>query len=241
LKPESSYQVDAGISYISEHVNVSLDVFENTIINYIYIQKLSSGNGGDSLLASDGGNLIPAFQFKQNNAMLAGAELTMDIHPHPADWLHFENSFGYVYAVNLNKPDSAKYLPFTPPAHYRGELRFDVPKTGNWVRGLFVGAHFDYFFQQKHALLADNTETPTPDYGLLGASAGFDLYSGGKTKVFSLIVVAENITNTAYQSHLSRLKYLDVNPATGRQGIWNMGRNISVKIIFPLEFKVGKK
>ena len=238
LKPESSYQVDAGISYSSEHVNVNLDVFENTIINYIYVQKLGSGSGGDSLLPGDGGKLIPAFRFKQNNALLAGAEITMDIHPHPADWLHFENSFGYVYAVNLHQPDSAKYLPFTPPAHYRGELRFDVPKTGDLVRGLFAGLHFDYYFQQKHALLADNTETPTPDYGLLGASAGFDFYASGKTKVFSFIVAAENLTNTAYQSHLSRLKYLDVNPANGRRGIWNMGRNISVKIIFPLEFNV---
>jgi len=74
----------------------------------------------------------------------------------------------------------------------------------------------------------------------LGASAGFDLYANGKLKVFTLIVACENITNTAYQSHLSRLKYLEANLATGRNGIWNMGRNISVKIIFPLEFSVGK-
>jgi iron complex outermembrane receptor protein len=251
LKPESSYQVDAGVSYSSEHVNVSLDVFENTILNYIYTQKLNSETGGDSLRDDGEGNPIPAFQFKQNNAVLAGAELTMDIHPHPADWLHFENSFGYVYAVNLNKPDSAKYLPFTPPAHYRGELRFDIPKTGDWVRGLFAGVHFDYFFQQNHALLENNTETPTPDYALLGISAGFDLFahrsstslrSGtSATKIATVIIAAENLTNTAYQSHLSRLKYLDVNPATGKKGIWNMGRNISVKIIFPLEFEVKQR
>ena len=241
LKPESSYQVDAGLSYSSEHVNVNLNVFENTILNYIYTQKLSNVTGGDSLLPADGGNLIPAFQFKQNNALLAGAELTMDIHPHPADWLHFENSFGYVYAINLNRPDSARYLPNTPPAHYRGELRFDIPKTGNSWRGLFIGLHFDYFFQQKHALLADNTETPTPDYGLLGATAGFTYYARGESPVFTLLVSAENITNTAYQSHLSRLKYLDINPATGRQGIWNMGRNFSIKIIFPLQFTVKPK
>ena len=241
LKPESSFEFDAGISYSSEHVNVNLDVFENTILNFIYIQKLSTADGNDSLVAGEDGNLLPSFQFKQNNALLAGAELTMDIHPHPIDWLHFENSFGYVYAVNLSQADSAKYLPFTPPAHYRGELRFDVPKTGDWVRGLFAGLHFDYFFQQNHALLANRTETPTPDYALLGASAGFDLYANGRKKVLSLIVAAENLTNTAYQSHLSRLKYLDINPANGKAGIWNMGRNISVKIFFPLEFNVGKR
>ncbi|MES2622603.1 MAG: TonB-dependent receptor [Bacteroidota bacterium] len=241
LKPESSYQIDAGLSYLSEHVNVTLDVFENTILNYIYIQKLRSVNGGDSLMEGEDGTAVPAFQLRQNNAVLAGAELTMDIHPHPADWLHFENSFGYVYAVNLNKPDSSKYLPFTPPAHYRGELRFDIPKTGEWIKNLFAGVRFDYFFHQKHVLLENNTETPTPDYGLLGVSAGFDFFAQGKTKVFTLIVAAENLTNTAYQSHMSRLKYADVNPANGKRGIWNMGRNISVKIIFPLEFDVKKR
>src|ERR1043165_7608995 len=240
LKPESSYQIDAGVSYSSEHVNVNLDVFENTILNYIYNQKLVNDLGSDSLVPDEDGNLIPAFQFRQNNAVLCGAELTMDIHPHPVDWLHFENSFGYVYAVNLHQPDSAKYLPLTPPAHYRGELRFDVPKTGNWIRGLFAGVHFDYYFQQNHVLLQNNTETPTPDYGLLGASTGFDFYANGKTKIFSLILSGENLTNTAYQSHLSRLKYLDINAANGKRGIWNMGRNFSVKIIFPLEFSVRK-
>ena len=45
-----------------------------------------------------------------------------------------------------------------------------------------------------------------------------------------------NLTNKAYQNHLSRLKYTDVNPVTGRQGVLNMGRNIIVKLAIPLEF-----
>lgn len=38
----------------------------------------------------------------------------------------------------------------------------------------------------------------------------------------------------AYQNHLSRLKYTDVNVMTGRQGIFSMGRNISLKIVVPM-------
>lgn len=238
LKPESGYQADAGISFTDEHVNVSVNVFENTIVNYIGVQKLSSVLGGDSLMESETGGLVPAFRFTQTNALLAGVEVSMDVHPHPADWLHFENSFGYVYAVNLNQPDSARYLAFTPPAHYRSELRFDIPKTGNIIRGLFAGIHFDYYFHQNKVLRANNTETPTPDYALLGANAGFDVYARGNRKVFTFVLAAENITNTAYQSHQSRLKYLDVNPANGKRGIWNQGRNISVKVLVPLTFSV---
>jgi len=34
----------------------------------------------------------------QGKAQLRGGELTLDIHPHPLDWLHFENSFSFVIA-----------------------------------------------------------------------------------------------------------------------------------------------
>ena len=47
---------------------------------------------------------------------------------------------------------------------------------------------------------------------------------------------AQNITDVAYQNHLSRLKYLDENPLTGRMGVYNMGRNFSVKVNVPLMF-----
>jgi iron complex outermembrane receptor protein len=40
----------------------------------------------------------------------------------------------------------------------------------------------------------------------------------------------------AYQNHLSRLKYAAVNNATGRAGVYNMGRNFSVKVNVPLSF-----
>jgi iron complex outermembrane receptor protein len=34
----------------------------------------------------------------------------------------------------------------------------------------------------------------------------------------------------AYQNHLSRLKYAAINEATGRVGVFNMGRNFSFKV-----------
>jgi len=40
----------------------------------------------------------------------------------------------------------------------------------------------------------------------------------------------------AYQNHLSRLKYTPVNLATGRSGVFNMGRNASIKVNIPLNF-----
>ena len=47
-------------------------------------------------------------------------------------------------------------------------------------------------------------------------------------------ITAENLLNRCYQSHLSRLKYANVNSVTGRQGIHNMGRNIIFKLVVPV-------
>ena len=42
---------------------------------------------------------------------------------------------------------------------------------------------------------------------------------------------AENLANIAYQNHLSRLKYAPENLHTNRVGVFNMGRNFSIKMI----------
>lgn len=75
--------------------------------------------------------------------------------------------------------------------------------------------------------------TPTPGYALLNLSAGTDIQIKGK-KVAEFYVTANNLFNKAYQNHLSRLKYADVNTVTGRRGVYNMGRNITFKLVIPV-------
>ena len=53
-------------------------------------------------------------------------------------------------------------------------------------------------------------------------------------KVAELYVTADNLLNRAYQNHLNRLKYADENVVTGRRGIYNMGRNITFKVVVPI-------
>jgi iron complex outermembrane receptor protein len=48
--------------------------------------------------------------------------------------------------------------------------------------------------------------------------------------------VGQNIADVAYQNHLNRLKYGPVNETSGRMGVFNMGRNYSLKINVPLQF-----
>jgi iron complex outermembrane receptor protein len=75
---------------------------------------------------------------------------------------------------------------------------------------------------------------------LLNIGAGGDIVSKGKT-LFSLYLAVNNITDVAYRNHLSRLKYTAENMVTGRTGVYNMGKNFSVKLNIPLSFALKAK
>ena len=94
----------------------------------------------------------------------------------------------------------------------------------------------EYYAKQNRIYSANKTETATPGYILFNAGAGADFINMKGKVILSLNVLASNITNVAYQSHLSRLKYFEQYPnnSSGRSGIYNMGRNISFKLTVPL-------
>ncbi len=231
LKAESSLQFDIGLGLNSEHITTEIDVFQNSIDNFIFLQKLSSLNGGDSI--TDGAN---TFEFVQGKATLLGGEISIDIHPHPVHWLHFENSFSFVQATQTNQPDSLKNLPMIPAPKLVSELKADITKLGKFISNAYVSVELENYFEQNKFYSAFGTETKTPGYSLINIGLGADIVRKTKT-ICSIFISVNNITNVAYQNHLSRLKYATENNTTGRRGVYNMGRNISLKIIIPLDLK----
>jgi iron complex outermembrane recepter protein len=215
------------------------NVFNNSIQNYIYAVRLRSKSGSDSIV--DPAEPVPAYQYGQNNANLSGGEWVIDIHPHPFDWLHFENAFSIVRGRNRNQPDSGKYLPFMPAPRYQSKLRANIKKAGDHFSNCFIHLELDHYFKQDQFLKENNTETATPGYTLINSGFGGD-YTDKKGKVLlSVYFSANNIFNVAYQSHLSRLKYAPLNTLTGRTGVFNMGRNLSIKVVVPFDMGKGKK
>jgi iron complex outermembrane recepter protein len=239
LKSEKSFQADAGIDFNSEHISFSASLFYNAIKDFIYYRKLSAVAGGDSII-TDGVDNFFAFRFNQDNASLYGAEFNLDIHPHPLDWLHFENTFSYVRGKLSDEQDGSKNLPFIPAARLINELRGDFLKKGKSVKNLYIHVELDNTFAQNNPFTGFNTETKTSGYSLFNAGFGGDIATKGKT-LFSLFIAANNIGDVAYQSHLSRLKYAPENLVTGRTGVFNMGRNFSVKLNIPLDFTLKEK
>lgn len=237
LKTETSFQADAGIEVNTQHFNLTLNGFYNNIQNYIFYSKLESVAGGDSLVNVDGEDLT-GFTFRQAAATLVGFEVRFDLHPHPLDWLHFQNSFSMVAGHFNEKFEGTNRLPFIPAPRLQSELRADLKKSGTAMRKIYCKLEMDNVSTQNRVFTAYNTETLTTGYTLFNIGAGTEFVSRGKT-LFSLNLSLNNVFDVAYQNHLSRLKYTDNNVTTGRLGVFNMGRSFSIKINVPLEFKAG--
>lgn len=236
-KPESNWQEDLGITYNSTHVTINLSLFNNDIAHYIFNQKLQSVQGGDSIIIPG----IETFKYVSAQANLKGGELSIDIHPHPLDWLHFENSISVVYGTNKGEngkgaPEGAEYLPFIPPLHTLSELRANFNLSPR-LQNTFLKLQYAWYAPQNRAFTYQDTETSTPGYGLVQAGAGTDITNRNGKTVLNLALMADNIFNVAYQSHLNRLKYFEEYPGnfTGRDGIYNMGANISFRVTIPFD------
>lgn len=223
LHQEYSWQMDAGIDYVSEHISFQLSLFANHIDNYIFLQKLDN----ETI------NYTPVYRYTAGDARIAGGEARLIVHP--IKHLHIENSFSYISSILLHQTHDSRYLPLTPAPRWLSTLHYDIPISNLNIHNMFVEFEVDCNLRQNHVYAVNNTETYTPAYTLFNVSAGTDIMLRGK-KLCSVSLTANNIFNRAYQSHLSRLKYADINVATGRTGVFNMGRNIGIKIIFQIKW-----
>ena len=237
LHSEVSWQGDLGVELTADHVYFTASAFYNHIRDFIFYSKLSGAAGGDSLVAVDG-SLIPAFGFGQQTANLRGVEAVVDLHPHPLDWLHWQNTFSYVRGTFARPLDGSSNVPLIPAARWISELRGEFFPKGKTFRNLSLTLDVDYTFGQERAFTAYDTETPTPGYTLLHAGVSTGVVRRDKT-LFRLYLLGQNLTDATYQNHLSRLKYTAENPLTGRPGVFNMGRNFMVKLNIPLSFTTG--
>ena len=222
LKPEYSWQADLGLDFTSQYVSAQVALFANRIEHYIFAQRIDE-------VMEEG---FRTYEYTQGDARLLGFEAGIDFHPIHS--LHFQNTFSYVDAQQLHVEADAKYLPMTPAPRWTSELKYELSHHGHKaLNNAFVALGLECNLPQTHYYKVDDTETRTPGYALLSLSAGTDL-NIHKKKVAEFYIIAENLLDKAYQNHLSRLKYCDVNNATGRQGVYNMGRNIVFKLVVPI-------
>jgi len=240
FKPEFSTQEDIGMFVTLPNVSFSVELFNNNIQNYIFQQQELNADGSPVL--TQGYN---TFTYVQSKARINGGEISLDIHP--LSWLHFENSIALTYGQNLGTggpvADSLKYLPFIPPLHTHSELKGNFSKDFGSLKNVYGFVGFDHFSAQNRFFSAYGTETYTAGYNLLSAGIGTELVNAAGQTWVKLFIEGTNLGNVNYQSNMSRLKYFDnANvPAGVQPGIFNMGRNVSFKVVVPFDLSPHPK
>ncbi|HVA99487.1 MAG TPA: TonB-dependent receptor [Bacteroidia bacterium] len=251
LKPETSLEEDFTFGINSKDIGFEADVFNNSISSFIYAKGLLSNipGVGDSInnsLNAAGLGAAPVYKYTQGDANLYGGEVSLDLHPTAISWLDLNTTLSTVSGGIKNVPDSIKVLPFVPPTRVTADLRFHIKCKKIEDAYIKVGM-LDCFQQnsiyQQFAIYNGLTTTNSPEvyaaskaatagYVLFNAGFGGDIQHKGHTlcKVF---VSVNNLFNTVYMDYMSRFKYDPVNYTTGRVGVYNMGTNVSFKVIVP--------
>ncbi|HVW13471.1 MAG TPA: TonB-dependent receptor [Mucilaginibacter sp.] len=243
FKPEFAVQEDFGVFLTLPNVSASVELFNNDIKNYIFQEQELNPDG--TPVRNPLFPLYTVFTYTQTRARINGGEFNLDLHP--VKWLHFENSLALTYGTNLGNggpvPDSLKYLPFIPPLHTHSELRGTFAKGFGSFRNVYVYAGFDHYNAQDRFFAAYGTETYTAGYNLLSAGVGGNIVNAQGNTVLKIFIEGTNLANTNYQSNMSRLKYFDnrVVPPGTQPGIFNMGRNISFKVVVPFDLSPKQK
>jgi len=253
LKPETSIEEDVAFGIDSKEIGMELSLFNNSIDKFIYAKGLESVFGGDSInnsLNAAGLGQAPVYKYTQGPAQLYGGEFAINAHPTSTPWIELNASLSMVYGGLTKVQDSSKYLPFVPPARITAELKFPIKKIGKLIQDAYLKIGVLSCFQQndiyrQYAIYNGlNTaltpfeyaasNTATKGYTLFNIGAGGNILSNGKT-VCQVYLICNNLFNLGYMDYMSRFKYYPVNYTTDRVGVYNMGRNVSIKILIPFD------
>ena len=214
LRSEHGYQLDADLEWFSGIWSVDLAAYFNFFEGFIYLAP----SGRLSPLPEAG----QIYQYRQQDAIYTGAELTLGVEPVEA--LEIELRAAYLYNYNL---ESGLALPFTPPANVRVPISYRPSREDAKVEWS-LRAEPRYYFAQNRV---DRNEEATPDAFLLDAGIQLRINPGESEKVgleFNLQVF--NILDTRYLDHLSRYRLIEVPEP---------GRNIVLGFKMPLDFHIN--
>jgi iron complex outermembrane recepter protein len=214
LKQETGLGADLFARLTRERFHLEVAVFRNWLNDYI-----SPSSRGEAVLSLQG---QPVFQFTNEDAVFSGAEGELQLRfaprlaldatlSHVVAWFTSDRAPVPVFTPTGSGVDTAfvpasRFPSLIPPTQGRVELRYERPRLS-----AAVGSRF--------ALRQDRTgdfEEPTDGYALAHASVGYRFLTGNRLHALTLRV--DNILDTEYRDHLSRIKAIMPEP----------GRNIGL-------------
>lgn len=237
LKAEQGYQVDLAYGFHAKDVSLELDGFYNHISNFIFADRTDSISQG-----------YPVYEYvSSNTAILTGLTAYFDVHPTGAKWLQWNSRFSYIYTWLPHATNSTDHIPWIPAPHLHSELKFLLTdKPGSVLSQTYFKVGVAHYWQQNDIYSALYTEVPAAAYTLVDAGLGTQFVNRRTSRVVcSLFINCTNVTNIAYADHLNLAQYFYavngnlVTVTNQRQGVFNMGRDFTFKVVFP--FGSGSK
>ena len=202
LGSEDGFGSEAFLRYSSKRMKFNLTVFRNQIYSY-----LIPTNTGEKEWGSGTAGWLWIYQYQGQDAILDGAEFSVDAEIIPR--LQAQVRMSYVRGTLVT---SALPLERIPPLNGKVVLRY-----GRQSLNLHITARFS-----DDQLRLGEFEEATDGYIVYGA--GFQLSFPIWELQHQAIVTVENIFDTEYRQHLSRIKSVMPEP----------GRNI--KLLYRLNF-----
>ena len=202
LGSEDGFGTEAFLRYAAKRLKLNLTVFRNQIYGY-----LIQANTGEKDWGSGAAGWLWIYQYQGQNAILDGAEVSVDAEIIPR--FQAQASMSYVKGTLTT---SGSPLERIPPLNGKVALRY-VTRP--------VNVHFTARFSDGQHRLGEFEE----------ATDGYVVYDAGIQLAFPVwqlqhqaVVTVENIFDAEYRQHLSRIK--SVMPESGR----------NVKLLYRLNF-----
>lgn len=200
LKPETSYQMDAGVVYEHGAVTASLTPYLNYFPNYIYLNPTAGYQEG-----------LQLYYYTQSRVLRWGFEASFSCRL--LRCLTLNAGGEYLYARQLSGEKKGYSLPFSTPWSTCAELRYDLPAQ-NPSRGGFAAMEYVIVGKQDEVV---PPEGPTPGHRLLNASVSKSFQAG--RNALRLTLRCENLLGTRYNDHTSHYRLI---------GVSEPGRNFSL-------------
>lgn len=196
LKAEEAYQVDAGISWHNDRLEIQLSPYLNYFPNYIYLNPTADYVEG-----------LQMYYYTQSKVIRYGfeAELTYKLTRH----FSFDVNGEYLYAEQLSGDKEGYTLPFTPPWSANIGLRYNPPKKWLGDNG---------YISVSYKIVGDQNEIVPPEiktkgYQTLNAAVAGSYKWNDRTIRISL--QGQNLLNSKFYDHTSYYRLIDV-PEPGR-------------------------
>jgi iron complex outermembrane receptor protein len=198
LDPERGLAKELFVRYQGERVTSEFSVFHNSFSNYLYAQNTGRPSNSNPNL-----NL---YQFVGAEAVLYGAEFSSEIQV--LNHVVMDISGSYVYAerkLSETEQQTGLYegntipLPQIPPLKGKSSLKYTKG-------GKEIGTRLRVAAEQNRT---GEFESSTKSYALLDVFAQYR-FEGNKLHTISLNI--NNLFNTEYYNHLSRIKEIRPEP-----------------------------